>query len=129
LSDDATIGIVYFCGTDGPETAKLASEKPMPLIDYKDVMRKVQLELLPRVKLARSIVSQSGIPLDTGGTPAEKIAKSEELVVESVSNDSFKSKPDANAKPKKQWPKRVYLLCLIGIISIIVLIAILFSIL
>lgn len=128
LSDDATIGIVYFSNTEGPETAKLSSEKPIPSIDYTDVMRNVQLELLPRVKLARSIVSQSGIPLDTGGTPAVNYAKPEESIESSI-NDTHHSKPDTNTKAKKGWPKRLYLFCLLGLVSIVVLIAVLLSIL
>lgn len=127
LSDDATIGIVYFCNSEAPETAKLSSEKPIPVIDYKDVMRKVQLELLPRVKLARSIVSQSGIPLDTGLKPTDIMAKAEESI-ESSSNENLNSPTDTSIKQKKRWSKRVYLLCLIGLISVVVLIAILFSI-
>jgi len=128
LSDDATIGIVYFCDTTIPDAAKFSSEKPMPSIDFKDVMRTVQLELLPRVKLARSIVSQSGKPLDTGGTPTGKLAKSEESV-ESSNKDSANSMPDTNTKTKKRWSKRLYLYCILGLISIIVLIAVLISIL
>lgn len=128
LSDDATIGILYFCNTGAPEARLLTSEKPVPSIDYKDVMRTVQLELLPRVKLARSIVSQSGIPLDTGGTPSEKYARTEESS-ESTNNKKKNSKQDTNVKAKKGWPKRIYLLCLLGLISIVILIAVLINIL
>lgn len=124
LSDDATIGIVYFCDTESPEMGKLTSEKPMPSIDYKDVMRKVQLELLPRVKLARSIVSQSGIPLDTGGTPSEKLAKSEDST-DADTNNGTQAPVDSKTKMKKRWSKRVYLLCLIGLISVVVIVAVL----
>jgi serine/threonine protein phosphatase PrpC len=56
ISDDTTIGIMYFAGTEVPDISKFITEKPLPDADFKDVMRNVQLELLPRVKLARSIV-------------------------------------------------------------------------
>jgi hypothetical protein len=128
LSDDATIGIVYFCDTEIPDAGQLISEKPIPSIDYKDVMRKVQLELLPRVKLARSIVSQSGIPLDTGGTPSEKFANAEESI-ESSNNKKLNSKADTNISAKKRWPKRIHLFCLLGLVSIVVLIAVIINIL
>lgn len=123
LSDDATIGILYFCDTGIPEAGSIISEKPIPSIDYKDVMRKVQLELLPRVKLARSIVSQSGIPVDNNNAPSAKLAKVEDSS-ETTKNDAMVSAQETNTKKKKVKPKRLYLFCLIGLISIIVLVAI-----
>lgn len=128
LSDDATIGIVYLCNTEGPESTKLISEKPKPSINFKDVMRSVQMELLPRVKLARSIVSRSGIPLDTGGTPTIKLAKTEDNV-EPITKGSPESVPEKTTKTRKRWSKKLCLLCIIGLISIVILIAVISNIL
>lgn len=119
ISDDTTIGIMYFPGTEIPDISKFTTEKPLPNADFKDVMRNVQLELLPRVKLARAIVhpdmSQSvsgkdsvAMPEHNGEVPVSAISKDEPVMSETL-----------RQKPKRKKPLFLYLMIAAGIIGII----------
>jgi serine/threonine protein phosphatase PrpC len=124
LSDDATIGILYLCGTTIPDIDTFPSEKTGLSRDYKDEMRNVQMEILPRVKLARSIVNNEGIQIDGVNVAAECHAK-----IEDENSDAISDRDEVS--PKKKTIRRifskksVYLLCLAGIVSITVIIILL----
>ncbi|MBN1891270.1 MAG: protein phosphatase 2C domain-containing protein [Clostridiales bacterium] len=116
ISDDATIGILYFTGTEVPDASKFPSEKPMPNADYKDVMRNVQLELLPRVKLARSIVHRNG-----NATTCEEHKDSSDRAVEMSGEQATKSD---QRKPGQHKPfKRKYLWLMAGLMAVALIIA------
>jgi hypothetical protein len=57
LSDDASIGILYRSGSPKPDPEKLPIDKPFCVRDINDDMKKVQLEILPRVMKAKEIVT------------------------------------------------------------------------
>lgn len=123
LSDDATIGILYLCGSAIPDIDIFPSEKKGLCRDYKDEMRNVQMEILPRVKLARSIVNSEKIQIEGVHIAAECQAKKEDEVSDAKSNGD-------EVTPKKSIrrifsQKSVYLLCLVGIVSIAVIIVLL----
>ncbi len=56
VSDDASFGVLYFVGTPAPSIDMLPAEKEIATRDFRDDMRAVQLEMLPRVQKARAIV-------------------------------------------------------------------------
>lgn len=115
VSDDATIGVLYFSGTEAPETSKLLNEKQMPAADYKDVMRNVQLELLPRVKLARSYVSPDQIqPEIVEQAHIEACEEDEDALIDKSDSDNEKK---AVSAPKKAG-KYAFLWAILSIVAI-----------
>jgi hypothetical protein len=123
ISDDATVGILYFSGTEVPDSSKFVTEKPLPNANYKDVMRNVQLELLPRVKLARSIVHSN--PLQTESAPdVPSINQTAESLISEKTDSELKSvrvSPPVRVKPKK----RAYLFGFLALLAIATLVALL----
>lgn len=120
ISDDATIGILYFMGTDIPDASRFPSEKPMPNADYKDVMRNVQLELLPRVKLARSIVNRNGkaTTCAENGAPGGQTAE----IIESTADEQGSDRDPKKTMNKKPF-KRKYLWLMAGLTAVALIIA------
>ncbi len=71
LSDDASIGILYQTGTKIPDMDRIPSNKEYCLRDTNDEMKAVQLEILPRVRKAKEIVTQ-GITINKDKEKAEE---------------------------------------------------------
>ena len=116
VSDDVTVGIVYFPGTNSPDHDALVKEKPIPKIDFNDVMRSVQMDLLPRVRMARNIVTKKNTP--KGGSPPEQ---SEEAVSQQDNHDVPTPLPVKLCRKTRFYrSKSVYLWCLLllGVISV-----------
>lgn len=63
LSDDASIGILYIGDTTKPDLNKLPSDKENCIRKTGDEMRTVQKEILPRVRIAQTIISQNNTKL------------------------------------------------------------------
>ncbi|NLT11122.1 MAG: protein phosphatase 2C domain-containing protein [Clostridiaceae bacterium] len=145
LSDDATIGIMYFSGTPAPDFDSLPKEKPVPQINFSDLMKNVQMEILPRVKLARELFRKareeqpSDTQSDTVSLTSETTASGQlieeikdpsparEEVDESVADhliDTVATKEKYNKRFKSG--KRVYLFCVLGILLVSVTIALFF---
>lgn len=64
LSDDASIGIIYLTDTQIPDFGSLPSDKENCIRISGDEMRIVKTEILPRVRIAQSIVAQKNGILD-----------------------------------------------------------------
>lgn len=125
LSDDASIGILYFAGSKIPDISEFVSEKPLPDADYKDVMRSVQLELLPRVKLARSIVNKDPETADTEG---KTVDGSDLQIRDTALPSSDEAKVFRSESHRKRSTGRVVLWSMIGVViiaAIIILIIVL----
>jgi serine/threonine protein phosphatase PrpC len=121
ISDDASVGIMYFSGTEVPDSAKFVSEKPLPNADYKDVMRNVQLELLPRVKLARSIVRHDPARAESASEITSVIQAEEPSLPETIENES---KPVAETPPVRvKPPRRAFIFGFLALLAIASLIA------
>ncbi len=121
ISDDASLGILYFTGTEIPDSAKFISEKALPDADYKDVMRNVQLELLPRVKLARSIVRPNPATAEFTAEAVREDQTPESSVTIPSASDLESTPPTQRIKS----PKRAILLGFLTILVIASLIALL----
>ena len=65
LSDDASIGILYRAGSPKPDPEMLPLDKPFCVRDIHDDMKKVQLEIFPRVLKAKEIVTHGTRRKDT----------------------------------------------------------------
>ena len=64
LSDDASIGILYLSGTNAPDLNSLPSNKENCIRKTGNEMMAVQKEILPRVRIAREIVSQNHVKIE-----------------------------------------------------------------
>lgn len=84
LSDDASIGILYMSGTKAPDQNSLPSDKENCIRNTGDEMRTVQNEILPRVRIARGIVSQNHLKIED----ALDIAKKADLAHDSIFDKS-----------------------------------------
>lgn len=115
VSDDVTVGIAYFPGTQSPDQDSLTKEKPIPQIDFNDVMRTVQMDLLPRVRMARTIVSKKHAP--KSGSPAQQ---SDEIKASEEEKQEVPTPLPVKPCRKTRFyrSKSVYLWCLL-LISVI----------
>jgi serine/threonine protein phosphatase PrpC len=64
LSDDASIGIVYISDTNPPDISNIPSIKENCIRNTGDEMRIVQKEILPRVRMAKSIISSEYVKVN-----------------------------------------------------------------
>jgi len=81
LSDDASIGILYWKGTKNPDPDSLPTDKAYCPRDTQDEMKKVQLEILPRVRQAKAIVTQ-GIVVENENAEADIVDRNEPNISE-----------------------------------------------
>lgn len=143
LSDDATIGIMYFPGTPSPDFDSLPKEKSVPLINFSDVMKNVQMDILPRVKLARELFKKSSdimshdaqvdsnkipdemdIPNETIDSFKESTPAKEDIDAVGIECQNIENSVKIESKNKRfKAGKRVYLFCAIGIVLVSVAIA------
>jgi serine/threonine protein phosphatase PrpC len=79
LSDDASIGIMYFEDTPKPDPATLPSDKEVILKANHDNICNVQHDILPRVQKAREIITQQK-ELETENTAIDEEEKISEEV-------------------------------------------------
>jgi len=59
ISDDASIGLIYFSDTEAPDFDSLPLDKEICHRDPKDDLQNVQDEILPKVRFAREIYQKS----------------------------------------------------------------------
>jgi len=59
ISDDASIGLIYFSDTEAPDFDSLPLDKEICHRDLKDDLQNVQDEILPKVRFAREIYQKS----------------------------------------------------------------------
>ena len=60
MSDDASFGIMYFDQTQAPDTTKLPTSSIAFPKNPKDTFKELQMEWLPRVKKAKSVIMNAG---------------------------------------------------------------------
>lgn len=142
LSDDATIGIMYFPGTPAPDFDALPKEKPVPQIDFSDLMKNVQMDILPRVKLARELfkkvkeepsfepqltaIQRTPEVNDTDASFDAILAPTEtNVVIDEVHADHHVKTSAIKESYNKRFKtgKSVYLFCVLGILLVSVAIA------
>jgi len=89
LSDDASIGILYLENTTRPDPDSIPTDKPNCLRQKGNSMHSVQMEILPRVREAQSIMVREFLPAEETSAVGEK----EERPKVSIDNNS---KTDSN---------------------------------
>lgn len=97
LSDDASIGILYFENTVRPDPDSLPTDKPNCLRRKENSMHAVQMEILPRVREAQSIISRDFLPSEETSAGNEKM----ELPKDSVETDSITAKTADDTKSEE----------------------------
>jgi len=108
LSDDASIGILYMSGTKPPDLNSLPSDKKNCIRNTGDEMRTVQNEILPRVRIAREIVSQNHVKMEDTLEIAKKTALSQDSISDKTTSVTETTHPaEAPASPKlpHRWQK------------------------
>ncbi len=73
LSDDASIGIMYFPDTISPDISNIPSEKENCIRNTGDAMKIVQKEILPRVMMAKSIITSEYSRMDPGDKNSDEV--------------------------------------------------------
>lgn len=118
LSDDASIGIIYFDGTKRPDPETLITDKPfVPRTSY-DNISSVQHDILPRVQKAREIIAREreaerdaaclAVPCSEEGE-GDICMKQDEVVVPDTSTptDETPPKESGTAKPKNWFCRMI----------------------
>lgn len=115
LSDDASIGITYFTDTPKPDPDSLPDSKRNSDRNIKDEMRLVQMEILPRVRLAQNIFTSDFADLNEKSEEEADIDpkpdSSDDIMA--VQTDNFK-KPKSSYKSFK--PVRKYVLFALAVL-------------
>lgn len=124
LSDDASIGVLYLTDTKIPDFESIPSDKENCIRISGDGMRVVKAEILPRVRIAQSIISQKNGLIDENITgesqsgyfqeksPAEMAVSDGSVYNTDYINDnkhelSGKSEQEANSKDSDNVSKPI----------------------
>lgn len=122
LSDDASIGIIYFPGTALPDSASLPTDKEICLRNYDDDIRMVQKEILPKVKAARDLTNDVFASASAGGVPAHsKTGKPQ--TGQDEPGLAIQEDQDRQENIMRRYTRQRRVLVAFGILSIIAVIA------
>lgn len=104
LSDDASMGIMYFEDTPKPDTSKLIAEKDVILRSNLDNISTVQHDILPRVQKAREIIVQQKEQDEEVISPIqEEIQDSNSIALEQEDKTPERKEPAIQDKPMNFW--------------------------
>lgn len=97
-TDDASVGVLYLCGTNAPDFSALNDSKSKIERDFTDTIKSVQMEWVPQVKHAQEILSKINCQ-NTVKSDTLEVSKKEENAEDS---EDVKANISSSEEPKQE---------------------------